>query len=355
MDTKRFIGLAGGIALGGSVCQGAVGVVGGVLEVTTSDVDQSLIVLVGPTAGEVRVLGLAGFPGGASYTGLTGIDFTTGLGDDTVIVGVTSDEDFDVRVHTRAGEADVVVTWFIPPDSTDVMCGIDVLSAKGPDQYTRVEVETHADNTLIDINTGNSTEVDINVDAPDTAVSLDLAVVARGALTTVDVVAAALFMDVALGGGFRGTDDTATYTLTQTIPGSMTVDAGMKFWGGDDDVTATISSTNGTVTLEGVINASGGDDSVTVDVDASRTMSSLKLKGAGGADELTLLTRGEYKLSSDRTIILGNSGDDTLMLRSLGGVTGTGEAGTRLPLTNGGPGIDLYDAFGAVSNCESTF
>lgn len=85
---------------------------------------------VGPGVGQVRVINnLSG--SALSFTGVRGINFVAGAGDDFIEFDINASQSLALRLSTGAGPADVKIQWKVPPGAQATASSLSMTSGGG--------------------------------------------------------------------------------------------------------------------------------------------------------------------------------------------------------------------------------
>lgn len=341
-----------GVVATAAQAQTAVTFVDGRLAVLTNGANQSAKVEVTP-AGGVRLFGFAGVADGASYFGVSAIAVTTGSGADKLEFDIQSSQSLSVALNTGAGDAETVVKWKVLPGGTTPNVRFDLASRVGGNQLANIEIDSEATGAAVAVTTGNANEANVKVISDDPSEFLGVTLVSRARKTALDVTSGAARTALDLRGAYTIFPNEVKYNLSQVQTGVVTVATDVTLASGNDLVEANISAPGSTVQLTGNIRGGAGDDLILIDSAARSTIVGLTVAGGIGNDFLDVGVVGRFQLSQTLGArLLGGDGNDTLILTTDTAIVGTGLPNDVIPVIDGGPGFDLFFAFGQILNCE---
>lgn len=334
--------------------QTSVSISAGRLTLTTSNADQNVKVEVGPAAGLVRVFGFAGLADGATYTGINAVTVNTGTGRDEVQFDIQAAAGFDARANLGAGEALTKTQWKILAGAPSVTAGLTLTSAAGAAHLSEINFDNEsAGSAQVNIDTGNATIVSSKVIGDDPSASLGVNFTSRAPITVLEVATAAPVLNVNLSGAYGNLANEVKYALAQLVQGTVNVNTDVTLGSGSDKIEGKISTPGSSTVFRGRTNAGAGDNLVLWEVEGRSNVIGQAVTSGAGNDFLSIQVKGEYQLSQTLGARLASGGgDDFLILTTDTLIRGTGLPNDINPVIDGGPGFDLYNAFGLILNCE---
>jgi hypothetical protein len=320
----------------------------GVLRITTGATDDLFKVVSGPVAGEVQLFEVPGAVDGALYTGVQRIEILTNAGVDKITVETLSATVPQLAINAGAGDNEIVVLMSVPPSATPVTSTAAVLGGGGND-YIWLQATSAASNLNLvwDVFAGGGNNIilaEALSDGPSQQLSLDLTTQAGlgidSATVNVDSQAAklALLLDGGLGSGVN------QYAVNAKGAGASTtanLRTGLGFGAGDDNVLLELTEVGQTV-WQGGLSTGFGNDEVVAKFPQGLT-GLWRIDTLAGADKVSVFTQGA--LGGAPRI---NTGDGADLVEFW--VFGNFAAAS--PLSDGGPGIDVFHGVGATVNFE---
>jgi hypothetical protein len=325
---------------------------GGRLSLTTTGQSQNL--KIEAVSGVVRVFGFAGIPDGTSYPAPTGVSLSTGAGNDSVEVEVSSAQSFDVRLDTGEGNSETKLKWRILGSASMPAATFTRAGATTGTQIVALEVENESSRAALSVDAGTASDVVTKLTSSNSSEYLRVGFTGNAPKLMFELNSAAAALDLDIRGGGTAGNDELVYKVAQSRPAQLQVNWALDALGGSDKVEAFVSAAGSTVTQRGNVFGRAGDDSILFETDAFATISGLTLNGGSGADRLSHIVKGRYQASQTlRPVLLGGDGDDELVLTTDTGIFGTGLPNDVFPLIDCGLGNDLFNAFGVIRACEA--
>jgi hypothetical protein len=297
--------VASTLALAGSAFgQTTVSFVNGKLTLTTPGTDQNVKVEMKGAEGAASLFGFPGIADGTIYSGVTGVSINTG-----------------------AGDALTKMQWKIRPGAAQTNASLTLASAAGGLQLAEISFDSETlGNASINVNTGNASEVVTKVNADDPSNRFDVAFNSRGGKTLLEILSAALTLNVNARGTHNAALNEINHSIAQIRPGTMNVATNVTLGANADKFEGKVSAPGSTAVHTGTINGGGGDDFINIETDSTSSVNGQTVSGGAGNDFLILFTDSAIR--------------------------GTGLPNDVEPIINGGVGFDLYNAFGLILNCE---
>jgi hypothetical protein len=326
----------------------------GRLTLTTPNNDQSVKVEVGPIIGSVRVFGFPGLSDGQQYSGVSGLTVLTGAGKDAVEVVAETPASFDISIDTGTGESEAKVKWKLLAGGASNTATVDINSDTAGSQIAIVEIDSEAANSSITVRAPSASDSTTIIQSSNLSNFLSAFVQSAAPKSAVSISSSANTLQLDLRGGSSSRPNELSYAIAQARSGAVSVNWGLTGSGADDKIEAKVSAPGSAVTQRGNIRSFAGSDLIQFETEAFSTISGLTLNGGDGNDFLLEIIKGRLQLSQTlQTRLLGGAGDDELTLTTDTGIFGTGLPNDLTPLIDCGAGVDRFNAFGLIRNCES--
>lgn len=352
-----LIAATAGLASTGSLhAQTVVTVSGGQLSLTSLDGDQNVRIEVGPLAGQVLVYGFPGIPDATAYSGISSVVIKTGAGNDQVAVDAQTPANFTVAIDAGAGELSNSVQWNVLPSAVPVTSRLSLVAVPGPNQFSTIVFDNDAQFSTIAVDSRAATEVSTSILSVDPTTRLNVVLGGAAAKTTLGVESRAAVLNVTSSGAHADVQNQVLHSIKQLDPGIVNLRTNIRLGNVQDLLEYLVAAPGSNVTVRGQIRGAGGNDLLLVKAEAATVTSGLVIGGEAGSDELVFDVLGGFQLTpAFRTQLLGGTEDDLLTLQTDSAILGSGLPNDQVPLIDGGPGFDLYKAFGEIVNCEGTF
>ncbi|MDH4390023.1 MAG: hypothetical protein QE285_01215 [Aquabacterium sp.] len=311
-------------------------------------------IIVGPAVGRVEVYGLPDIPDGTVYNNISAIDWRSGTAVDAVQFEVTQAADFDLRVDTGAGDAQVDVKWIIPAGApVNITPSVNIVAGLGMKKIQmQLESFTNTVNFAWTQRLGDGMaevkgEMQFKQGSVNATGLMDLTFgngMSKAELT-VDNEAQNLVMNI----NPRNIGELGTKILSDDPTLSSRVNFNPVGVAGGSKIGFEMLSGAQQVTLGGTLVTGAGMDEVLYGFTAlngARVSANLNARTGASMDKLNFALKG---LPTTAFILAGSidmgSEDDEALLLTEGAVTGTISV-------NCGPGIDKAIGFTQTTACE---
>lgn len=321
--------------------------VGQALVLTTNDAQQQIEVVIGPTDGQVQVVGING-GGEQNFSNVGSLRLVTGANRDAITFLIRTPVPPQITVETGLAESDVKFVYDVAPSSRNAAS--DVLVLGGP-QNDKVLFEgvtlsrSFASNWSARLGDGDN-EVVAKLNQPNAAAFTNVWLSAETGAgqdkLEFDVISGAAVQDLRVAGSTGAGNDAAIIKYDGQRSAATAATFGIDLGAGQDQGEAIFITRGGSATLTGDIRGGEGDDTIKFLLEGSG-IASATLQGDAGNDYLDMELKGANIRGQTRH--LGGTGDDFLKL--------TVDGPRRISsLMDGGPGIDAAIGFGQIVNVE---
>lgn len=315
------------------------------LNLVTNNSQQQIEFVIGPAAGQVKVVGING-GSEQNYTGVNTINLRTGTNLDVITFQIRTPNVPQINVDTGFGDSDVKFLYEIP-SSAVAQTRVNVLGGPGDDKVAfETKVLARTLNAQWNVRSGSGTnEVIAKTEhfgnAEATNIVLDAVTGSGFDKLAFETTTEARRQDLRLVGSLGEGEDNAVFKFDGVRAATTRIQSNLDLGGSKDQSEMIVVSRGGRIEVSADTRGSGGDDVLKTLLEGSGDADIAQIGGSGD-DYLDIEFSGNI---TGRSRQIAETGDDFLKFV----VTGPRRA---QPTMDGGAGFDQGLGFGRVLSIE---